>query len=62
MVIHIVKYNIKKILPRLNTVKSERREVGLQIANFKERKRIQLQKNARKKEHEQRIDTDVWLG
>jgi hypothetical protein len=45
-----------------NTTNSERREVGLQIANFKERKRIKLTKQRRLDWYEHSIDNGVWLG
>jgi hypothetical protein len=56
---------IIKKLPRSTIVYSERRELGLQIANFEKLKIIQkkkTQKQIRKQEYDQRIETDVWLG
>jgi hypothetical protein len=53
---------ISKIFPHSNIINHERRDIGLQIANFEERKKIQKRKQIRKQEYEQRIETDVWLG
>jgi hypothetical protein len=57
-IINDIKCIIIKKLPRSIIVYNERRELGLQIANFEKRKMTQKQKQAR----EQRIKTDVWLG
>ena len=53
-----VKKIIFKLLPGSNIVNSERRELGLQVANFKERnqKQIQTQK------HKKSIKNQEWLG
>jgi len=53
---------IIKKLPRSTIVYSERRELGLQLADFEERKQKQMRKQIRKQEYDQRIETDVWLG
>ena len=68
-IINDIKYIIIKNLPRYIIVNSERREIGLQLADFKERKQKQMRKQEngqrkqiRKQEYEQRIETGVWLG
>jgi len=45
-----------------NTINSDRREIGLQLANYEERKRIQRTRQMRIKMYEDSIDTGVWLG
>jgi len=57
-IINDIKYIIIKNLPRYSIVYSERREIGLQLADFEERK----QKQIRKQEYDQRIETDAWFG
>ena len=61
-IINDIKCIIIKKLPRSTIVYSERREIGLQLANFEERKQKQMRKQIRKQEYEQRIEIDVWLG
>ena len=61
-IINDIKGIIIKKLPRSTIVYSERREIGLQLANFEERKQNQIRKQIRKQEYKQRIETDVWLG
>jgi hypothetical protein len=65
-IINDIKCIIIKKLSRSKIFNSERREIGLQLADFEERKqkqmRKQMRKQIRKQEYDQRIETDVWLG
>ncbi len=68
-IINDIKCIIIKKLPRSTIVYNERREIGLQLANFKERKQNQIRKQKyeqrkqiRKQEYKQRIETYAWLG
>ena len=63
-ILNDIKCIIIKKLPRSTIVYNERREIGLQLANFEQRKQKQKQirKQIRKLEYEQRIETEVWLG
>ena len=52
---------IKKI-PCCSAIYNDRRQIGLQLVDFEERKQIQLRKQIRKREYEKNIETAVWLG
>ena len=54
--------NPKRATASCNTINSDRREIGLQLANYEERKRIQITRQRRIKIYEDSIDTGVWLG
>ena len=45
-------------LPKCNISKNDRREIGLQINNFEERKKIQI----RKQNYNNSVETGVWNG
>lgn len=49
-------------LPKYNISKNDRREIGLQINNFEERKKIQIRKQIRKQNYNNSVETGVWNG
>jgi hypothetical protein len=49
-------------LPKCNISKNDRREIGLQINNFEERKKIQIRKQIRKQNYNNSVETGVWNG
>jgi hypothetical protein len=53
---------IKKLIPTYcsNTIMSDRREIGLQIADFQPQK--QLQKQIQKQKQADSIKNVIWLG
>ena len=54
----IHKLTISNLLPRCNITNNNRRELGLQIADFQKRKNIQKLKDKRKAS----IKNQEWLG
>jgi len=54
----IHKLTISNLLPRYNITNNNRRELGLQIADFQKRKNIQKLKDKRKAS----IKNQEWLG